>query len=169
MEHNIVLVGMPGSGKSTLGVQLAQTLGLAFVDTDAVIQEKYGDQLQNILDEHGVDAFLALEEEIVASLELNNTVIATGGSVIYGPRAMAHLREGGVIVYIKLPYETIEKRISNLATRGVTLRAGQTLRDLYDERIPLYEAGCDVCFEPDENDDVQTSVEILRRRLAARA
>lgn len=169
MKDNIVLIGMPGSGKSSIGVRLAQALGLAFVDTDAVIQEKYGDQLQSILDTNGVDAFLKLEEDIVAALEVKGAVVATGGSVIYGPRAMAHLRENGVIVYIKLPFETIDKRINNLATRGVTLRPGQTLRDLYEERIPLYEAACEVCLEPGEDDEIGTSVETLKKLLAALA
>lgn len=169
MKDNIVLIGMPGSGKSSIGVRLAQALGLTFVDTDAVIQEKYGDQLQSILDTNGVDAFLKLEEDIVAALEVKGAVVATGGSVIYGPRAMAHLRENGVIVYIKLPFETIDKRINNLATRGVTLRPGQTLRDLYEERIPLYEAACEVCLEPGENDAIETSVESLKKLLAALA
>ena len=167
MKSNIVLIGMPGSGKSTIGVLLAKAMGKKLVDTDAVIQEKYGDKLQSILDTNGVDAFIRLEEDTVAAFEAENTVIATGGSVIYGPRAMAHLRENGVIVYIKLPYETIEQRINNMATRGIALRAGQTLRDLYNERIPLYEAGCDVCFEPGAV-DIEASVAKLCALLASR-
>ena len=144
---NIVLIGMPGCGKSTVGVLLAKALGMAFVDTDVVFQAKEGKKLQQIIEDIGIDAFLAREEEVILSLQCDRTVIATGGSVVYGARAMKHLHEGGAVIYVRLPYDEIERRLSNLATRGVTLREGQTLSDLYDERIPLYEKEADIVFD----------------------
>lgn len=141
---NIVLIGMPGCGKSTVGVLLAKALGKAFMDTDVVLQANEGRKLQEMIDDIGVDAFLEKEQQAILSLKCDHTVIATGGSVVYGKRAMEHLHENGIVVYIKLPYREIEKRLSNLATRGVTLREGQTLRDLYEERVPLYEQESDI-------------------------
>lgn len=146
--RNIVLIGMPGSGKSTLGVLLAKTMGLDFVDTDLLIQRRCGDRLQALLDAKGVDAFLKLEEETICRLNAKASVIATGGSAVYGQAAMRHLRQNGIVVYLKLSYEEIERRIKNLPSRGVALREHQTLHDLYIERVPLYESACDLCFEP---------------------
>ena len=147
---NIVLIGMPGCGKSTVGVLLASALHMDFVDTDIVLQEQQGKKLQTIIDAVGNDAFLKIEEDCICGLEYNNTVIATGGSVVYGKKAMRHLHENGLVVYIRLPYEEIERRLSNLATRGVTLKKGQTLHSLYDERIPLYEAEADYVFDAEK-------------------
>ena len=144
---NIVLIGMPGCGKSTVGVLLAKALGMAFVDTDVVFQAKEGRKLQNIIEEIGIDGFLKKEEGVVLGLSCDKTVIATGGSVVYGKDAMADLHQNGSVIYIQLPYKEIERRLSNLATRGVTLREGQTLKDLYDERVPLYEREADVIFD----------------------
>lgn len=164
---NIVLIGMPGCGKSTVGVLLAKALQMDFVDTDIVLQQQQGKKLQEIIDQVGNDAFLKLEEDCVCGLECDQTVVATGGSVVYGKEAMRRLHENGLVVYIRLPYEEIERRLSNLATRGVTLKKGQTLRNLYDERIPLYEAEADYTFEPEES-DVQKTVLDLAQRLSAR-
>lgn len=164
---NIVLIGMPGCGKSTVGVLLAKALQMDFVDTDIVLQQQQGKKLQEIIDQVGNDAFLKLEEDCVCGLECDQTVVATGGSVVYGKEAMRRLHENGLVVYIRLPYEEIERRLSNLATRGVTLKKGQTLRNLYDERIPLYEAEADYIFEPEEG-DVQETVLDLAQRLSAR-
>ena len=144
---NIVMIGMPGCGKSTVGVLLAKVLGKAFIDTDVVLQANERRKLQQIIDEIGIDAFLALEEEAVVQLKCENSVIATGGSVIYGKRAMKALHDSGTVVYIRLPYEEIEKRLSNLATRGVTLRSGQTLYGLYLERVALYEQEADIIID----------------------
>lgn len=154
---NIVLIGMPGCGKSTVGVLLAKALGMRFLDTDVVFQAQQGRKLQEMINEIGIDAFLQMEESCVCGIECDHTVIATGGSVVYGKKAMRHLHNNGLIVYIRLPYQEIEKRLSNLATRGVTLRAGQTLRDLYDERIPLYEAEADVVFDASHEEIEQTT------------
>lgn len=154
---NIVLIGMPGCGKSTVGVLLAKALGMSFVDTDVVLQAREGRKLQTMIDEIGVDAFLRREEEAIVRLNCEKTVIATGGSVVYGARAMTHLHAHGKVIYIRLPYAEIERRLSNLATRGVTLREGQTLRDLYDERVPLYEAQADAVLDA-ANQDIERTL-----------
>lgn len=138
-KNNIVLIGMPGAGKSTVGVVLAKKLGYRFVDSDLVIQEQYGKLLHELIQEHGVEGFWKLENDVNASLNQRRSVIATGGSVIYGSEAMEHLREIGTVVYLRLPYEEVVERLGDLNARGVTLMKGQTLRDLYEERIPLYE------------------------------
>lgn len=138
-RENIVLTGMPGAGKSTVGVVLAKRLGCHFVDSDLVIQEKYGRLLYELIDEYGVDGFLKIENDVNASLQLQSCVLATGGSVVYGGEAMEHLRQIAKVVYLKLPYEEVAERLGDLNARGVTLRPGQTLMDLYEERTPLYE------------------------------
>ena len=163
---NIVLIGMPGCGKSTVGVLLAKALGMAFVDTDVVLQANEGRMLQDIINEIGVDGFLEKEEQAILGLECENTVVATGGSVVYGNRAMEHLHQNGTVIYIRLPYAEIERRLSNLATRGVTLREGQTLEMLYHERIPLYEREADIVFDADGSNLDQT-VAALARRIEA--
>lgn len=160
---NIVLIGMPGCGKSTVGVLLAKALGMSFVDTDVVLQANEGKKLQTIINEIGIDAFLEKEEESILSISCDRTVIATGGSVVYGKRAMAYLHKQGTVVYIRLPYEEIERRLSNLATRGVTLRDGQKLRDLYDERVPLYEKEADIVLNAAGADIEQTVAALAAR------
>ena len=165
---NIVLIGMPGCGKSTVGVLLAKALGKAFMDTDVVFQAREGRKLQSIINEIGIDAFLKKEEEAVLGFSCADTVIATGGSVVYGKRAMEHLHRDGIVVYIQLPYEIIERRLSNLATRGVTLRDGQTLRDLYEERIPLYEREADYVFEA-AGCDIEMTVAQIAKEMGRRS
>ena len=164
--ENIVLIGMPGCGKSTVGVLLAKAMGLDFVDTDVVFQAREQRRLQDMIDEIGIDAFLKREEESILSLRLNRTVIATGGSVVYGRKAMEHLARGGRIVYIELPFEEIERRLNNLATRGVALREGQTLFDLYNERIPLYEAAAQIVYHAQKT-DIETTVQQLHGLLSS--
>ena len=161
---NIVLIGMPGCGKSTVGVLLAKALQMDFVDTDIVLQQQQGKKLQEIIDQVGNDAFLKMEEDCVCGLECDQTVVATGGSVVYGKEAMRRLHENGLVVYIRLPYEEIERRLSNLATRGVTLKKGQTLRNLYDERIPLYEKYAHVVIDA-EHQWLRDTVKVIRQRL----
>ena len=161
---NIVLIGMPGCGKSTVGVLLAKALQMDFVDTDIVLQQQQGKKLQEIIDQVGNDAFLKMEEDCVRGLECDQTVVATGGSVVYGKEAMRRLHENGLVVYIRLPYEEIERRLSNLATRGVTLKKGQTLRNLYDERIPLYEKYAHVVIDA-EHQWLRDTVKVIRQRL----
>ncbi len=144
MEKNIVLIGMPGVGKSTAGVILAKVLGYQFVDVDLVIQQTDGRLLSEIIEQDGVDGFLSIENKINASLEVEKSVISTGGSVIYGEEAMKHLSEIGTIVYLELPYRSISRRLNNIKSRGVALKEGQTLKDLYNERVPLYEKYADI-------------------------
>lgn len=136
---NIVLIGMPGAGKSTVGVVLAKVLGLNFVDSDLLIQEQEGKLLKEIIAEKGLDGYLAIENQVNAEIGVKHSVIATGGSVIYCQEAMEHLREIGTVIYIKLEYPTIDNRLGNIRQRGVVLRKGQTLKTLYEERCPLYE------------------------------
>ena len=137
--NNIILIGMPGAGKSTVGVVLAKRLGYRFVDSDLVIQEKYDKLLHELIAENGVEGFWKIENDVNASLVLRKSVVATGGSVIYGSQAMGHLRQIGTVLYLKLPLEEIADRLGDLNARGVTLMPGQTLADLYAERVPLYE------------------------------
>lgn len=144
---NIILIGMPGAGKSTVGVVLAKKIGYAFVDADLVIQSREGKLLHELIAERGVEGFWKLEEAVGESIETKRTVIATGGSAIYGEKAMAHYKQIGTVVYLSLPLEEIRKRLGDLTERGVTLRDGQDLDSLYAERLPLYERYADVTVE----------------------
>jgi len=144
MKRNIVLIGMPGVGKSTVGVILAKVLGYQFVDSDLIIQKEEKRLLKDIIEEVGAEGFIEVENRVNASLDVTDSVIATGGSVVYGKEAMEHLREIGIVVYLALPYEDISKRLSDIKGRGVVLKEGQTLKDLYEERTVLYEKYADV-------------------------
>jgi shikimate kinase len=137
-KSNIVLIGMPGAGKSTIGVLLAKALGYGFCDTDIVIQNREAHTLQTIINEKGISCFLQREMEIILTLQLERHVIATGGSVVYYDSTMDHLKKDGMIVYLEVPYEELEKRITNIDTRGVAMGKRETLRDIYFERLPLY-------------------------------
>ena len=136
---NIILVGMPGAGKSTLGVLLAKAMGKLFVDTDIIIQQKTKRLLQDIIDNDGTDAFLKLEEEILMSVNEENTVIATGGSAVYSEKAMEHFAKSGKIIYLHVDFAEIEKRVTNITTRGIVLKNGKSLADAFAERKPLYD------------------------------
>lgn len=142
--NNVILIGMPGAGKSTVGVVLAKRMGYRFVDSDLVIQERTGMLLHQIIEEKGLDGFIQVENEMNASLDMEQSIIATGGSVIYGVQAMEHLKQMGTVIYLKLSYEAIKNRLGDLHERGVAMREGQTLADLYAERIPYYEKYADV-------------------------
>lgn len=146
---------MPGSGKSTVGVVLAKLGCMTFIDGDLLIQNKEGKRLHKIIDEIGNEGFLKLENATLASLCVNNSVIATGGSAVFGKEAMENLKKISTVVYIKVPYETLEKRLNSLKRRGVIFEEGQTLRDIYDIRCPLYEMYADVTIETDNESDVQ--------------
>ena len=147
MKNNIVLIGMPGVGKSTLGVVLAKELGFEFVDADLLIQKREKRLLKEIIAEEGIDGFLKIENDVNATISVDKTVVATGGSVIYGNEAMGHLKEIGTVVYLKLDYDTLDSRLGSLKGRGVVLKDGQNLRSLYEERIPLYEKYADVIVD----------------------
>ncbi|MDE6320150.1 MAG: shikimate kinase [Lachnospiraceae bacterium] len=138
---------MPGAGKSTVGVVLAKKLGYSFVDADLVIQSREGKLLHEIITERGVEGFWMLEEAAGESLEVQRTVIATGGSAVYGEKAMAHYKQIGTVVYLALSLEEIRERLGDLTERGVTLRDGQDLDGLYAERLPLYDRYADVKVE----------------------
>lgn len=145
--QNVILIGMPGAGKSTVGVVLAKKLGYAFMDADLVIQGRKGKLLHEIIAEQGVEGFWRVEEEVNESIRTDRTVIATGGSAVYGDWAMAHYRQMGTIVYLSLPLADIRERLGDLDERGVTLREGQDLAALYEERIPLYEKYADITVD----------------------
>lgn len=159
-KNNIVLIGMPGVGKSTIGVILAKELGYQFVDSDLFIQKRERKLLRQIIARDGVDGFIAIENEVNASIRAENSVIATGGSVVYGKEAMEHLKKIGTVVYLKLNYKSLEKRLGNLKGRGVVLRPGQDLRALYEERTVLYEKYADVVVD-EENKDIETTLQTI--------
>lgn len=159
-KNNIILIGMPGVGKSTVGVILAKELGYQFVDSDLLIQKKEKKLLRQIIAKEGVDGFIAIENEVNASIRTEKSVIATGGSVVYGQEAMEHLKEIGTVVYLKLSYKSLEKRLGNLKGRGVVLRPGQDLRALYKERTVLYEKYADVVVD-EENKDIEATLQTI--------
>ncbi|WP_295116798.1 shikimate kinase [Ruminococcus sp.] len=149
MHKNIILIGMPGVGKSTVGVILAKLLGYSFVDTDLVIQKKEKKLLKDIIAEKGIDGFIETENRILSTFSADNSVIATGGSVVYGKEAMANLSDKSIVVYLKLDYNKLKYRLGNIKNRGVVIRKGQSLSALYKERVPLYEKYADIVI--DEN------------------
>lgn len=163
MKDNIVLIGMPGVGKSTVGVILAKMIGYQFIDADLLIQKQEGKLLHEIIAEKGTDGFIEIEERVNASIEASYTIIATGGSVVYGKKAMEHLSRIGTVVYLKVPYDTLEKRLEDIKGRGVVLKEGQTLRTLYDERTPLYEKYADIEISEDDLNVEQTVEKLLER------
>lgn len=147
LGKNIILIGMPGVGKSTIGVVLAKKMGFSFVDSDLLIQQQEGRLLQKIIEEEGLDGFNRIEEEVNASIQLENAVIATGGSAVYGKKAMEHLKEIGTVIYLKLPYDELVNRLGDLGERGVAMKANQSLKELMEERTPLYEKYGDIIID----------------------
>lgn len=147
MRDNITLIGMPASGKSTVGVLLAKRLGYSFVDVDIVIQEQEGKLLKEIIAESGDDGFLEVENRTNKELQVSHSVIAPGGSVIYGKEAMEHLKEISIVVYLKLSLNDVMERLGNLVDRGVVLKDGMTLEELYEERVPYYESYADITID----------------------
>ncbi|MHC1722408.1 MAG: shikimate kinase [Aminipila sp.] len=158
---NLVLIGMPACGKSTIGVVLAKTMGMKFLDTDLLIQEREGALLQELINKKGNDYFKKVEEYVLRTLSTENTVISTGGSAVYYPEAIKHFKKNGLVIYIKVSFEGIEKRLDNITTRGITMAPGQTLKDLYDQRIPLYEANADIIVDTEGLTVEQTIEKII--------
>ena len=148
-NDNVVLIGMPGAGKSTLGIVLAKIINYSFMDADLVIQQQCDKTLQKLIDACGPDGFIEVENEILRDIEAERTVIATGGSAVYSDEAMRHLASIGRVVYLKISYEQLVTRLSDLQERGVVLKGGigMSLRDLYDERLPLYEKYADITVD----------------------
>jgi len=144
---NIILIGMPGCGKSTVGIILAKIIGYEFIDSDLIIQRERDMLLPELIERYGVDGFRQIENEINASITATKSVIATGGSVVYGDEAMAHYKEIGTVVYIKLPCDEIAERVGDLSQRGVAAHPSQTIVDIYNERAPLYERYADITVE----------------------
>lgn len=163
-KENIVLIGMPGAGKSSIGVVLAKAIGYEFVDTDLLIQAREGCLLSEIIEKEGRERFVEIENEVNAGLDVKRCVIAPGGSVIYGIEAMKHFQEIGTIVYLKLSYEDLAKRLGNLKGRGVVLKEGQTLKDLYEERTCLYEKYADFTIS-EKNRGIEETLQAIRDEL----
>lgn len=163
-KSNVVLIGMPGSGKSTLGIVLAKIMNKQFMDADIVIQNQCDKTLQKLIDAMGPEGFIQVENEILSGLSAENTVIATGGSAVYSDEAMRHLAEIGTVVYLKISYEQLVSRLSDLQERGVVLKGGigMSLRELYDERLPLYEKYAGITVDVDD-----LSITAAARKVAA--
>lgn len=166
-KENIVLIGMPGVGKSTVGVILAKVLGYQFIDADLVIQKRENRLLHEIISEEGLDGFLKAEENANVYIAQNEekSIVATGGSVVYCEKAMQELKKTGRVIYLKLEYDQLKKRLGNLKGRGVVLKDGQDLRGLYEERIPLYEKYADLTVN-EKNLDVEQTLQKIVDRLS---
>lgn len=167
MNNNIILIGMPGCGKSTIGVVLAKSLGYRFIDSDLLIQEREQRLLHEIITQDGLEAFNQIENQVNASIETSSSVIATGGSVIYGQEAMKHLKKIGTVIYLRLPENLLSERLGDLNQRGVSIKAGQTLHSLYEERIPLYEKYADItidCAKKEIRDCVYEITSMIQNR-----
>ena len=167
-KNNITLIGMPASGKSTVGVLLAKRLGFSFVDVDILIQEKEKRLLKEIIADVGDDGFMEIENRVNAELEVERSVIAPGGSVIYGKEAMEHLKDISTVVYLKLSYEDVKERLGDMVDRGVVLKNGMSLLDLYNERVPYYEKYADITVDETGVESAGDTVDILRKMMEER-
>ncbi len=165
--NNIILIGMPASGKSTIGVVIAKRMGYQFIDTDLLIQEREGKLLRQIIEEEGAEGFLAIEDRVNREVKAEKTVISPGGSVVYCEKAMKHYQEIGTVVYLQVPFATIDERINSAAGRGVVLREGQTLKDLYEERVPLFENYADIVVKT-EGQSLDESIEAVIESVAGK-
>lgn len=162
-KTNLVLIGMPGAGKTTIGKLLADKLALTFCDTDDLLIDAYGMPLIKMIEAYGNEGFKARENDLCAHLDLTGNVIATGGSVVYGKESMAHLGAIGRVIYLRVSEETEERNLSNLSTRGVVMRPGETLHELYCERVPLYEKYADLTVDCDAKTAEEISAELAER------
>ncbi len=166
-NNNIILIGMPASGKSTLGVILAKVLGYKFIDSDILIQEKQGRKLSEIIEEEGIDGFIEIENEVNASIDAQKTVISTGGSAVYGEKAMEHFKKIGTVIYLHVDYDRLVKRLSDIKQRGVVIRPGQTFEQLYDERMKLYKKYADITVN-EECENVEIVLAELLKKIEER-
>lgn len=163
-SDNIILIGMPGAGKSTLGVILAKVMGYHFIDADIEIQRRYGKLLKDLIEDEGVEGFLKIEDDVNSDINIERAVIATGGSAVYGKNAMEHYKSTGKIVYLKLEYNELLKRLGDIKNRGVVLKENQTLVDLYHERTVLYEKYADIIID-ETGLDIEQTLEKLVNEL----
>ena len=147
----ITLIGMPGCGKSCMGRALSGKLKMKLIDSDRLIEKRYGKKLQLLIDELGVDEFRKIEEETIASIEGDNLIVSTGGSAVYSDIAMQHMKKIGKVLYLYCGFDIVKERLGDFSKRGVVLKPGQTLEDLYNERIPLYRKYADITIFCDGN------------------
>ena len=160
---NIILIGMPGCGKSTVGVILAKTLGMGFVDTDLIIQRQQKSTLQKLIDAYGLDRFRGFEEQALKSVtDKSDTVIATGGSAVFCPEGMDRLRGNGICLYLDLPIEELKRRLTNITTRGIACRKGEGLEEIFAEREPLYKRYADITLKCTGFTTEQTVEDIIK-------
>ena len=162
-SDNIVLIGMPGAGKSTLGVVLAKILNYDFLDADLVIQNKHGKTLQTLINEYGPQGFLDVENQDLQEINVHRTIIATGGSAVYSDRAMEHLRSIGTVVYLQISYKELANRLGVLQERGVVMKGGMgmSLADLYEERLPLYEKWADITVDVEKTSITKAAKKVV--------
>ncbi len=163
-KGNVILIGMPASGKSTVGVILAKVLGMNFIDTDIVIQHREGTKLSMIIDKKGIDAFMKCEEEAILATEVSNTVISTGGSAVYSEAAMEHLKKDAVVVYLKVGLRELKRRLGNFKERGIVIKPGETLEGMYKARSVLYEKYADITVG-ENGASIEDTVTEIKRRL----
>ena len=165
MKDNIILIGMPGCGKSTVGVVLAKTLGMDFTDTDLLICKREGSTLQKLIEDKGLDYFESVESAVGKELDASRTVVATGGSMVLYEDAMKALKEMGRVVFIDVELDELKRRITNITTRGITFKEGETLEDIYRTRRPYYEKYADVSVKADSSVSVENTVEKILEKL----
>lgn len=169
MKDNLILIGMPGAGKSTVGVILAKTLAMDFVDGDLEICKETGKTLQEILDNEGKEAFLDIENRVICGLNPHHTVVATGGSVPLEPEAMGHMKDIGTVIYLKVELEELRARLSNIKTRGIAFDPGESLDTLYAQRVPIYESWAEITIAADPNrNDIENMVDQIVAALEQR-
>lgn len=161
MKDNIVLIGMPGVGKSTIGVILAKIIGYNFIDADLLIQESQNMLLKDIIAKEGVEGFISIEDKVNSSIDVKKTIIATGGSVVYGKNAMRHLKNIGTVIYLKLDLDSLKTRLHDISGRGVVLKNNQSIEELYIERTKLYEKYADITID-ESGCNIEETVEKIK-------
>ena len=163
-RKNIVFVGMPASGKSTVGVIVAKVMGMNFIDSDIVIQQSENAKLNELIEEYGIDDFLKREEQALLSINVDNTVIATGGSAIYSDAGMKHLSNNATIIYLKVSLDNLKDRLTDLKARGVVIRPGESIEQMYATRSVLYEKYADIIVE-EKGTSIEDTVCLVMEQL----